>query len=73
MVNINIAINDDLHKRLRIAAALQDTSQKDLIIAYLAAYAVGAANQTSGTTTNPIGVVKGPQFAHQGRILRKTR
>jgi predicted HicB family RNase H-like nuclease len=39
MVNINITVPDDLHRRLRIAAAEQGISQKDLIIAYLEDYA----------------------------------
>jgi hypothetical protein len=35
MVNINIAVPDDLHKKLRVEAAVKDTTLKDLIIAVL--------------------------------------
>lgn len=38
MVNINISIPDDLHKRLRIKAAQEDTTQKELVIAFLQIY-----------------------------------
>ena len=31
MVNVNIEIPDDLHKRLRLAAAMQGTTLKDLV------------------------------------------
>lgn len=45
MVNINIAISDDLHKRLRIAAAEQGLSQKELIISYLEDFAKQAKHR----------------------------
>lgn len=32
MVNINITIPDTLHKKLKIAAAIQETTLKELII-----------------------------------------
>ena len=35
MVNINIIIPDDLHKSLRIKAALEDKPIKDIIISFL--------------------------------------
>jgi len=35
MVNINIEIPDDLHKRLKLAAALGDTTIKDLFVRLL--------------------------------------
>ena len=38
MVNINIEIPDDLHKRLRVKSAVKDTTQKDLIIQFLNDY-----------------------------------
>ena len=42
MVNINISIPDELHKELKIAAAINDTTLKDLIIKTLESYIRGA-------------------------------
>lgn len=35
MVNINIQLPDDLHKRVKLSAVQQDTTVKDYIIAAL--------------------------------------
>lgn len=35
MVNINIEIPDDLHKALKLASVLDDTTLKDLVIQLL--------------------------------------
>lgn len=44
MVNINITIPDELHKELKIAAAMNDTSLKNLIIETLELY-IGGVNK----------------------------
>ncbi|MBU1976123.1 MAG: hypothetical protein KKG59_07005 [Nanoarchaeota archaeon] len=38
MVNINISIPDDLHKRLRVESAISGQSQKDILISLLTDY-----------------------------------
>ena len=38
MSNINITIPDDIHKKLKIAAALEEKSLKDLVIEALQDY-----------------------------------
>lgn len=38
MTNINISIPDDLHKQLKVAAAMEDKSLKDVVIETLEDY-----------------------------------
>jgi predicted HicB family RNase H-like nuclease len=55
MPNINIEIPDDVHRRLKVAAAVQDVTLKDLIILVLEKNAGKKAPSLDSTPRRQVG------------------